>query len=112
MGAGVAEHPAAAMHVQDHRQRALGAGRAHDPHTHIADVGRDGDPALVDGQHVDRRRLDVVEHLARLVGGQLVQERRIGGRLDERLRGGLEHDGVVRRYGHGSGPFCCRGTRG
>ena len=27
-----------------------------------------------------------------LVGGQLVQERRRGGRLDERLRGGFEHD--------------------
>ena len=70
----------------------VGVRRADDPHPDVADVGGDGDPALVDGQLVDRRGLDVVEHLARLVGGQLVQERRLGGRLDERLRGGLEHD--------------------
>src|SRR4051812_43019950 len=90
--AGVPEHPTAAVHVQDHRERALGAGRAHDAHADVAHVGRDGDPALVDRQLGDRRGLDVVEHLARLIGRQLVQIRRIGGRLDERLRGGLEHD--------------------
>jgi hypothetical protein len=94
--AGVPEHPAAAVHVEDHRQGALSAGRTDDAHTHVADVGGDGEPALVDGQLVDRRRLDVVEHLARLLWRQLVQERRIGSRLDERLRRALEHDRAVR----------------
>jgi hypothetical protein len=89
---GVAEHPAAAVHVQDHRQRALHAGRAHDAHLDVADLGRHGDPVHVDGQLVDRRRLDVIEHLARLAGGQLVQERRRGGCVHERLRRGLEHN--------------------
>jgi hypothetical protein len=77
-------------------QPALCAGRAHDPRLDVAHLGRHRDPVFVDGQLVDRRRLDVVEHLARLVGGQLVQERRLGGRLDERLRRGLEHDGRER----------------
>jgi hypothetical protein len=72
MRAGVSQHPAAAVHVQDHRQRALRAGRAHDAHPDVADVGRHGDPVLVDGQLLDRRGLDVVEHLARLVGRQLI----------------------------------------
>jgi hypothetical protein len=100
--AGVPEHPAAAVHVQDHRQRARGAGRAHDAHLDVTDVGRHRDPALLDRQLADRRRLHVVEHLARLGRRHLVQERRVGGRLDERLRGGLEHDrGVGGRCGHG-----------
>ena len=84
---GVAEHPAAAVHVEDHRAACPSAPAGRTMRTlDVADVGRHGDPALVDGQLVDRRRLDVVEHLARLVGRQLVQERRLGGRLDERLR--------------------------
>jgi hypothetical protein len=102
VGGRVPEHPAAAVHVQDHGQRALGAGRANDAHLDVADVGGDGDPALVDGQLVDRRRLDVVEDLARLVGRQLVEEGRVGSRLDERLRRGLEHDSGGRGgCGHG-----------
>jgi hypothetical protein len=83
--AGVAEHPAAAVHVQDHGQRALGAGRADDPHEDVAVLGRHGDPALVHRQLVDRRGLHVVEHLARSRGAELLQEWRIGGGLDERL---------------------------
>ena len=92
---GVAEHPAAAVHVEDHRQRPGGVRGPDDPHAHVADVGGHGDPAVVDGQLVDRRGLHVVEHGARLGRAQLVQERRLGGRLDERLRGRLEHDGVA-----------------
>ena len=97
---GVAEHPAAAVHVEDHRQRPLGVGRPDDPHAHVADLGGDGDPALLDRQLVDRRGLDVVEHLAGLGRGELVQERRLGGRLDERLRRRLEHDRRVCGDGH------------
>ena len=63
---GVAEHPAAAVHVEDRRQRPCGVRRRDDADAHVADLGGDGDPAIVDGQLVDRRGLDVVEHLARL----------------------------------------------
>jgi hypothetical protein len=69
---GVAEHPAATVHVQDHRQRALAADRAHDPHLDVAGLGRDGDPAVLDRQLVDRGGLDVVEDLAGLSRGELV----------------------------------------
>ena len=101
--AGVAEHPAAAVHVQDHRQRAPApAGRTMRTWTSPTSAGTVIQRSSI-GQLVDRRRLDVVEHLARLVGGQLVQERRRGGRLDERLGRGLEHDrGMRGRYGHGT----------
>jgi hypothetical protein len=68
MRARVAEHPPAAVHVQDHRQRALDALGPHDADAHVADVGGHRDPALVDGQLLDRRGLDVVEHLAGLIG--------------------------------------------
>ena len=93
---GVAEHPAAAVHVEDHWQRPDGVRGPDDPHAHVADVGGHGDPAIVHGQLVDRRGLQFVEHGARLGRAQFVQERRLGGRLDERLRGRLEHDRVVR----------------
>jgi hypothetical protein len=96
VGAGVAEHPAAAVHVEDHGQRAFGALGPDDADAHVSHVGRNGDPAVVDRQLVDRRGLDVVEHGAGLVRCELVQERRLGRRLDERLRGGLEHDGRAR----------------
>ena len=100
MRVGVAEHPAAAVHVEDHWQRPDGVRGPDDPHAHVADVGRHGDPAVVHGRLVDRRGLQLVEHGARLGRAQLVQERRPGGRLDDRLRGRLEHDRVVRGYGH------------
>ena len=92
VGVGVAQHPAAAVHVEDHRQRPGGVRRPDDPHAHVADLGGDGDPAVLDRELVDRRGLDVVEHLAGLGGGELVEERRLGGRLDELLGGRLEHD--------------------
>ena len=82
---GVAEHPTAAVHVENHRQRPQDVARTDDPDAHVADVGRHCHPVLVDGQLFDRRGLDIVEHLARLVGGQLVQERRRGSRVGERL---------------------------
>ena len=93
---GVAEHPAAAVHVEDHRQRPDGVGGPDDPHAHVADVGGHGHPAIIHGQLVDRRGLQFVEHGARLGRAQFVQERRLGGRLDDRLRGRLEHNGVMR----------------
>ena len=92
---GVAEHPAAAVHVEDHRQRPDGVPGPDDPHAHVADVGGHGDPAVIHGQLVDRRGLQLVEHGACLGRAQFVQERRPGGRLDEPLRGRLEHHGLV-----------------
>jgi hypothetical protein len=88
------------VHVQDHRQRALGAGRPDDPHAHVPDVGGHGDPAVLDGQLVDRRGLHIVEDGARPGRAELIQERRVGRRLDERLRGRLEHDSRA-SPGHG-----------
>jgi hypothetical protein len=35
---GVAEHPAAAVHVQNRRQGAIGPDRANDAHFDVADV--------------------------------------------------------------------------
>ena len=66
VGAGVAEHPAAAVHVDDGRQATLGAFRLDDPHAGVAYGGGHGDPFLVDRQLLDRPGLKVVEDLARL----------------------------------------------
>ena len=96
---GVAEHPAAAVHVEDRGQRARGIGRPDDADAHVAHLGGDGDPALVDRQLLDRLGLDVVQYLARLVRRELVDERRRRGRVDELLRCRLEHD----RSGGGDG---------
>ena len=63
-----------------------------DAHAGVADVGRDGDPLLVDGQLVDRRGLEVVEDLARGGGLELVEERRRRRRVDDALGGRLEDD--------------------
>jgi len=92
VGVAVAQHPAAAVHVEDRRQRPRGVRRPDDPHAHVADLGGDGDPAVLDRELVDRRGLDVIEHLAGPGGRELVDQWRRGGRLDERLGGGLEHD--------------------
>jgi hypothetical protein len=54
-------------------------------HAHVADVGGHGGPAVIHGQLVDRRALQLVEHGACLGRAQFVQERRPDGRLDERL---------------------------
>src|SRR5262249_36325807 len=96
----VPEHPAAAVHVQDRRQRAGGVRRGDDADADVADGGRHGDPALRGRQLVDRLRLHVVEHLPRLAGRQLVDERGCGGRLDECPRRGLEDDGRWGCNGH------------
>src|SRR3954463_1372506 len=55
---GVAEHPAAAMHVEDHRQRPDGVRGPDDPHAHVAEIGGHGSPAVVPGQPVGRRGPD------------------------------------------------------
>ena len=102
VGAGVAEHPAAAVHVEDHRERAGGTGRAEHAHAHVADVGGDGDPALVDRQLVDRRGLHVIEHLPRLGGRELVEERR----LAAAFANAWAARSSTRRLGEGWEPSC------
>jgi hypothetical protein len=74
VGAGVAEDPAGAVDEQDGRQLLFGADRSDDAHPHVADLGGDGGPLLLDMRLVDRRGLDVVEHLAGAVGPELVQK--------------------------------------
>jgi hypothetical protein len=112
VGVGVAEHPAAAVHVQDHRQRPYGVPGPDDPHAHVADVGGHGGPAVIHGQLVDRRGLHVVEHGARIGGAQFLDERRLGGRFDERLRGGLEQNGVACVGQRHCDSFSCGGWSG
>jgi hypothetical protein len=76
VGGGVTEHPATAVHVDDDRERALGALRLDDPHARVAYARRHSDPLLVDRQLLDWRGLKIVEDVA---GGdipQLVEERR------------------------------------
>ena len=68
MGLRVAEHPAAAVHVQDHGERPEDVPGTDDPDAHVADVGRHGHPVLVDRRRVDGSGLHVVEDGARLLG--------------------------------------------
>jgi hypothetical protein len=75
--AGVAEDPATAVHVQDHRQRPDGVRGPDDPHAHVANVGGHGRPTVIHGQLVDRGGLQPVERGARLSRAQLVQKRRL-----------------------------------
>ena len=101
MGAGVAEHPPAAVHVQ-HRRHAQpgGTDRLDDPDLHVTDRCRHRDPLLVDLRFVDRCSLDVVEHLAGTVGAEVVEERRLRRRVGDLLGGRLQ-DVVV----HGGSSF-------
>jgi hypothetical protein len=56
--AGVAEDPAAAVDVQDHRQRSAGSNRLEKPYLHVADRGGHGDPFVFpDLDLVDRSGL-------------------------------------------------------
>lgn len=91
VGVGVAEDPARAMDVDDHRERAGGAGGADDPRPHLAggSAGH-GDPLFVDGGLGYVAGLQVVDSLAALCRGQLEQERRVRGRLGECRGGGLQ----------------------
>jgi hypothetical protein len=75
MGGGVAEHPAAAVHVDDDRQHAVGAARLDEPDACVAHWRGHGDPFLVDRELLDGRGLDVVEDLARCGVVELVEQR-------------------------------------
>ena len=102
VGAGIAQDPASSVHVKDHGQDGRRVDRLHDPHPHVTDLGRDGDPLLRDLGLLDRRGLDVVEHFARTFRAELVEERRLGGEVGDLLSLGLE-DRVRCRHGSSSG---------
>src|SRR5262249_52035376 len=59
-----------------------------------------GDPLLINRQLLDGLGLEVVEDLARVFVAQLIDERRMGGRLGELYHCGLEN-GLASHYGHG-----------
>ena len=91
-------------------QRRGALDRVDDADADVADLGGDGDPLLVDRELVDRRGLEVVEHLAGGGGLELVEERRRRCRVDDALGGRLEddarldgHGGVLSRRGSGGG---------
>jgi hypothetical protein len=86
----VADHPAAAVEVDDDGQRSGRARGAHDPDRDLA--GRPARVLDVDVGLVDRIALHLIEGHATLHQAELEQVRRVCGRVGERLRGGLEHD--------------------
>ena len=89
------------MRVDDHGKVAGCAGRADDPDVDVAGrTARHLHPRLVDLRLGDFARLHVVEDLASLDRAQLGQERRVGGRLGERLRSGLEDGCPDCDFGH------------
>jgi hypothetical protein len=100
----VAEHPAGAVHVEDHRKRAGSALRLDDPDFDRA--GRsalDVDPLFVDLGLEDRGVLDAVDRLAAILRSQLVEERRGGCGVDELLGGRLQGE-VLRVTRHSISP--------
>ena len=100
MGVGVAEDPASAVDEEDDRQRAGGPGGLDDAHLHVAHLGRDGDPLVVDVGLGYGGCLDVIEGLAGFIRGELIEERRLRGLVGHRLRCGLENELVH------VNPFC------
>jgi len=79
----------------------------------VTEVRHDRRPLLVDVELHDGGGLDVVENLAGAVDAELVQQRRDGGGVDDRLRGtfqdGLAHDRFLRRRSPTTGPRLGRG---
>ena len=99
VGVCVAEHPARAVNVDDHRQRSGGAARAQHPHRHRARrAARHGHVGDVDLRRRDLAGLNLVHDFAALVRAEVKQVRGVGGRVGELLGGRLEH----RLAGHGT----------
>jgi hypothetical protein len=91
VGVQVAEDPAGAVGVEHGGQGADRARRAVDRDRHLAGRAAGDGQVLAGGGRVGEvpvlRRVD---GLAPVGDGQVEQVRRVGGGLDERLRGGLE----------------------
>jgi len=102
--AGIAEHPAAAVDVQDDGQGSGRAARTHDPDGNVADLGRDRDPFVIDVGQGDGAGLDLVQQGARAVDPALGEGRRLGGGLREGAGLGLQRvlGHVVRPLGSGA----------
>jgi hypothetical protein len=95
VGVVVAEDPAGAVDVNDHRQRPADDLRAQDAHRHQAGrAAGHGGVVDVDDQLLDRAGLDLIDDPATLVRAELKQEGRVGGGVDDGLRLRLEVDGV------------------
>src|SRR5215216_694583 len=95
VGVVVAEDPAGAVEIDDHRQRPGDALWAQDAHRHL--TGRaagHGGVLDVDGQLVDRAGLDRIDGPATLVRAELKQERRSSVGISDGLGLRLEVDGV------------------
>ena len=97
----VAEHPAGTVQIDDHRQRPRRPAWLDDPDGHLARrAALDVHPLLVDLRLRDLAGLHLVDCLAALGDRDLEQERRVGGRLGERLRRRLEHRRLDSGCGH------------
>jgi len=59
---------------------------------------------LVDRQLLDRGGLEVVHDLARVLITQLVEQRPLGGRVGDRLRGRIKNDKLI-RFGQSADRF-------
>jgi len=91
----VAEDPAGAVEVDDHRQRPAGALRAQDAYRHL--TGRaagHGGVLNVDDELLDSAGLDRIDGPATLVGAELKQVGRVGVGVDDGPGLRLQVDGV------------------
>ena len=95
VGVVVAEDPAGAVEVEDHRQGPVGALGAQDAYRHLAGgAAGHGGVVDVDGQLLDRAGLDRIDGPATLVRAQLKQVGRSSVGVDDGLGLRLEVDGV------------------
>jgi hypothetical protein len=95
VGVVVAEDPAGAVEVDDHRQRPAGALGAQDAHRHPAGgAAGHGGVLDVDGRLLDRAGLELIDGPATLVRAELKQVGRIGVGVDDGRGLRLEVDGV------------------
>jgi hypothetical protein len=90
MGAGVAEDPPAAVHIQDCSERVRRPRRFDDAHPNVADFRRNGDPLVGHLELGDGCGLNVIEQLAGTVDAELV-ERWLGRHIGELLRGRFQN---------------------
>src|SRR5215469_9579571 len=99
MGLGVAENPAASVHVHDDWQHARGTPRLDDPYSDVARWGRDRDPLLIYRRLADRDTgLRVFQDLPRIGRRHLVEEWRLRKRVSDLLCCRLEDSRIGSRH--------------
>jgi hypothetical protein len=74
VGAGVSKDPTPTVNVEDRGEWAGGADGLDDPHLHIADACRNGDPFLIHVELRDRRGLNIVQHLSGTFRAKVVKK--------------------------------------